>query len=86
MALVKMTQSMSGVMFSFFWPIITGIPLSSRCFTVGDLARSEPVTSKPRLFRISASPLIEMPPMPQKKTFFGCVRSNSNMVICLPSK
>ena len=75
-AAVKTTRSMSGVMFSFFCPMMTRIPSAARPAVIAEAARSEPETSKPRLLSILARPLMEIPPIPEKKTWMGVLKSS----------
>ena len=75
-AAVKTTRSMSGVIFSFFWPIMTLMPSAASSSVMEEAARSDPETSKPLLRRICARPLMEIPPIPEKYTWIGLSKSS----------
>ena len=58
--------STSGARFAALCPIITLIPSDWSRSVLSLAARSEPVTANPSALRISAIPLMPMPPMPTK--------------------
>jgi hypothetical protein len=66
MAAVYTTRSISSVILDAFCPMLMVIPFSERELVREDALASEPDTRKPFEKRISARPLILMPPIPIK--------------------
>ena len=84
MAAVYTNKSISSLIFSFFCPTNIFTPLSSRSFVLLFAFVSEPLTSKFFSKSTLASPLILIPPIPQKYMCFISL----NLILfkrCLPS-